>query len=106
MATDGINSSNLENVIDKGLEIAKNLSQLWLSYDCDNKRKLQTTMFPGGMVYSKKSDVVRTDRVNFLVAPILRLISFLEENKESYSIKNSSKSTWVVPPRIELGSKV
>ena len=51
-------SSNFEEVVEKGLSIAKNLSQLWLSADYVGKQKLQYLIFPGGILYSKKDSQV------------------------------------------------
>lgn len=106
LAIQNIDSSNLEKIIDKGLSIAEKLNTKWLSSDFDNKQKLQSLVFPEGIMYNKKKDSVRTLRVNSLFAPIPQLVSFLEGNGKRILTKNSSNSDLVVPPRIELGSKV
>ena len=80
-------SSNLEKIIDKGLKIAQNLSQLWRSGDFDTKQKLQRLLFPEGIVYNKENDSIRTIRVNTLFEPIPRLISDLERNKKATLLK-------------------
>jgi len=59
-------SSNLEKAIEKGLNIAENISQLWISSDYYEKQQLQYLVFPEGMLYNKKNDRVRTNRVNTL----------------------------------------
>ena len=101
-----IDSSNLEKIIDKGLSIAENISTVWASSDFDDKQQLQTLVFPEGIIYNKQKDSVRTTRVNSLFAPIPRLVSLLDKNEKNHSIKNGLKSHLVVPPRIELGSRV
>ena len=50
----GFSSSNLENAVKKGMEIAHNLSQLWLSADFTNKQQLQYLIYPEGILYSKE----------------------------------------------------
>jgi hypothetical protein len=47
-------SSNLENAIKKGLKIAQNIGQLWVSSDFDNKTKLQKLVFPEGIAYDRQ----------------------------------------------------
>ena len=59
-------SSNLEKVVEKGLALAQNLSGLWLSGSFDSKQKLQALVFPHGIVYSKKTGAVQTERINEL----------------------------------------
>lgn len=95
-------SSNLEKIIEKGLKISENLSQLWLSGDFDAKQKLQRLVFPDGIVYNKKNDSVRTIRVNTLFEPIPHLISDLEGNEKSHLVKDGLKSDLVARTRIEL----
>ncbi|MBY0346890.1 MAG: hypothetical protein GTN67_00095 [Hydrotalea flava] len=51
-------SSNLEKAIDKGLKIAKNISQMWITAKYLEKKKLQYLIFPDGMVYDKKNNTV------------------------------------------------
>jgi site-specific DNA recombinase len=59
-------SSNLE----KGLNISENISQLWISADYYEKQKLQYLLFPEGLLYDKKNDRVRTNRINTLFSEI------------------------------------
>lgn len=101
-----INSSNLHKIVDKGLVIAENLSELWSSADFDNKRKLQSLVFPQGIIYSKEKDTVRTERINSLFAEIPFLVSVLSGNENGQSIKTGQNSHWVVPTGIEPVSKV
>jgi hypothetical protein len=46
-------SSNLENSVQKGLDYAQNLSQMWVSFDYHEKQRLQYLVFPDGMIYDK-----------------------------------------------------
>lgn len=91
------NSSNFKKAVFKGVEMAANLSQFWLSSDYYNKQLLQYMLFPEGLLYSKKNDGVRTPRVNGLFQAIPLLSGISEENKNGHFIKNGQKSHWVVP---------
>jgi site-specific DNA recombinase len=106
LTTPHLDSSNLEKIINKGMSIAENLNTRWLSGSFDDKQKLQSLVFPEGILYNKKKDAVRTLRVNSLFAPIPQLVSFLNGNEKSHSVKNGSKSHLVVPTGIEPVSKV
>ncbi len=57
-------SSNLEKVVEKGLKIAENLHQSWVSADYLSKQKLQYLVFPDGMMYDKVNNRVLTSRIN------------------------------------------
>jgi hypothetical protein len=62
-------SSNLEKAIDKGLEIAANLSTACASGGCANKQKLQYLIFPDEILYNnKRNNTFRTTRVHSLFA--------------------------------------
>src|SRR5258708_38791190 len=87
--------------IEKRLEITENLSQLWLSRDFDDKRKMQSLIFPEGIVYSKKKDRVRTLRVSSLFVEIPDLVSDLSRNKNGQSEKTDQNSRWVEVTGIE-----
>ena len=74
-------SSNLEKAVEKGLNIAENISQLWISSDYYEKQQLQYLLFPEGMLYDKKNDRVRTKRVNTLFREIAVQARVLGETK-------------------------
>lgn len=75
-------SSNLNKALEKSLEIAQNLSQSWVLADYYDKQRLQYLIFPDGMLYDKKNDVVRTTRMNSIFRQIAVQGSLLEENKK------------------------
>lgn len=75
-------SSNLEKAIEKTLEIAQNLSQLWVAADFTTKQKLQYLIFPEGILYDKKTSTVRTTRVNELFRQIPLLTTVSEKKKK------------------------
>lgn len=101
-----INSSNLIQIVNKGLEIAGNLSETWALSRFDDKRKLQSLVFPEGILYNKQKDIVRTPRINSIFAPIPILSGILKNNKKGQLHKSDLNSHLVVPTGIEPVSKV
>ncbi len=81
-------SSNLERMVEKGLAIAQNVSGAWVSMRCDEKQRLQSLVFPEGILYSKEKGTVRTNRVNSLFAAIPYLTRVCDKNKKGNSKKN------------------
>jgi site-specific DNA recombinase len=59
--------SNPEKVINRALEICSNLSELWVSGGYDNKVQLQNMMFPEGILYDRRNDNYRTEKVNMIL---------------------------------------
>ena len=55
---------NLKKEFKKGLKIAENLHQSWVSADYLSKQKLQYLVFPDGMMYDKVNNRVLTSRIN------------------------------------------
>ena len=92
--------------MEKGLQYAQNLRQLWVSSDYSEKQRLQYLVFPKGMMYDKQKDAVLTTRVNTLFGEIALLSSGSDRNKKGNPLKDCLFGSHVVPPRIELGSKV
>ena len=101
LATNSFDSSNLNMIIEKGLRMAENLSQLWLSADFSAKQKLQYLVFPQGILYSKEKDTVRTEKVNSLFAGILPLKRIIGDNKKGNHEKDCLKSSSVPGTGIE-----
>jgi hypothetical protein len=63
------------------MNLAKNISQLWISSDYYEKQQLQYLVFQEGMLYDKKNDRVRTIRVNTLFREIAVQARVLGETK-------------------------
>ena len=80
--TNANSSSNLEKAIEKGLKIAENISQLWVSSDYYEKQQLQYLLFPDGLLYDKKNDTVRTNRNNTLFHEIAVNTRGLDKRKK------------------------
>ena len=87
--------SNLENVVNKCLTIAQNLSQSWVSADYETKQQLQKLVFPEGILYNKQKGAVRTPRVNSLFEAIPLLAGVSTGNKKADSVKNRLQSNKV-----------
>jgi site-specific DNA recombinase len=92
LSTSSFDSSNLNLILEKGLKIAQNLSQLWVSGDFRAKQKLQYLVFPRGILYNKEKDTVQTEKVNSLFAGIPLLTKVSEGNKKGNFEKNCLKS--------------
>ena len=94
-------SSNLERIVNRGVQIAKNIRQLWVSADFRNKQKLQYLIFPEGILYSKEKNRVRTEVVNSLFAEIPLLTRVLGGNEKGNLEKDCLKSNSVPGTGIE-----
>ena len=101
MANSRFDSSNLESIIDRGLKIAANASKLWHDKDYDDKQDLQKLIYPEGIIYNKKKDVVRTPRINSLFASIPHPSRDMDENKKGLSKINFAKSGLVAGAGLE-----
>ena len=97
-------SSNLEKAVEKGLNIAENISQLWISSDYYEKQQLQYLVFPEGMLYDKKNDTVRTHRINTLFREIALQSKVLDETKKDNPYLNCLFGSNVGMARFELAT--
>ena len=94
-------SSNLENAIKKGLKIAQNIGQLWVSSDFDNKTKLQKLVFPEGIAYDRQKNKFRTFRVNTIFSLIADVARVSEAKKIGQPLKVDRNSHLVARRGIE-----
>lgn len=106
MAKSLFDSSNLESVVKKVIDISCNPLQVWISSDYDDKQRLQYLIFPEGILYNKKERVVRTPRINSVFSCIIDAARISTKNKNGCISECSHNSHLVVPTRIELVSKV
>lgn len=58
--------SNAKDYINFGVEISRNLSEMWTFGSFENKSVIQKAVFPQGIYYSKKNDDYRTPEVGAL----------------------------------------
>ena len=77
-------SSNLDKFIDKFLEMLPDLANLWDSGTLKAREKLQHLVFPEGIFYDRKSDEVRTVRVNTLFELTRRISDIYEAMKKGH----------------------
>ncbi|MCW3073174.1 MAG: hypothetical protein JWP69_243 [Flaviaesturariibacter sp.] len=105
IAKSGFESSNLEMAVEKMLSLAQNLSVLWASSSFVEKQRLQSLVFPEGILYNSKIRAVRTTCVNELFACIPPLIRDTGEKKKGDLVKNRPFPDLVASPRIERGPR-
>ena len=87
--------------ISKALDRSLNLSDSWRSSQLPEKLRLQTLMFPDGIGYDRKTDRVRTLRVNALFAPIPLLKALPASNKKGANALLAANSPLVPPSGLE-----
>jgi site-specific DNA recombinase len=81
-----ITSSNLQIAIDKALKMSSNLTELWVSGDLPQKKKIQNLVFPSGIGYDKLKGKVRTHRINSIFSAIPLLSRDLAKIKSGESV--------------------
>ena len=101
-----LKKSNLTKYINKYLDIACNLTTLWTNGNYEMKQKLQFMLFPEGILYNKKKDNCRTLRLNAVFTLLGTFTAAYEDEKNREESFFDNLPISVVPPRIELGSKV
>ena len=88
-------SSNLESYINKSLKLFQNLNEIWSSACYIEKQKMQKVLFPGGIEYDRKNDVVRTIEVNMFMA-----------TTASFSGDLTNKKSEQIQPDVDLSALV
>ncbi len=73
--------SNLEDHMEQILSLASKLTPLWGLQDYEGQQKLQFLVFPEGMLYNRKNDECRTERVNTIFSTSAALARISGENK-------------------------
>ena len=94
-------SSNLEIAVKKGLKIAQNIGQVWVSSDFDNKTKIQKLVFPEGIAYDRQKNEFRTFRVNTIFSLIADVARVSEQKKIGQPLKVNRNSRLVARRGIE-----
>ena len=95
------NTSCLPQMLDKSVQIAANLAEMWLSGDYAERKIFQDILFPEGIVYDKKNDSFRASRVNEVMLLIRDISNFLGTKKGDHSLENFAMSPSVVRTGIE-----
>jgi hypothetical protein len=89
-------------MMDKSVKTAANLAELWLSGDYMERKLLQDILFPEGVVYDKKNDLLRASRVNAVMSLIRDISDFLDNKKGDDSSENFAMSPVVVPAAVSV----
>lgn len=75
-------SSNLEKCIELVMKFCRNPLEWWERATIGHRMIFQNMLFPNGISYDRKNDIVRTQNVNCFFQPIPALISSLSGNKK------------------------
>ena len=90
--------------IETSCNLIKNMDQAYQNATLDLRHLIIGSIFPGKLIFEENK--YRTNRLNEVVSLLCLGDSDLQENKKGHPVKNHKVSSLVVPPRIELGSKV
>ena len=74
--------SNLKKSIEEGIAFSTKLATVWTSSPVSIKEKLQKLLFPEGIIYSKKNEAFRTEKVNSFFALIANAAKDTGEKKK------------------------
>ena len=92
---------NLSDYVNSGLEIKDNMLKLWQLGNLSQKKRVQTMIFPDGLVYDKKNDDIEPLSKNeFLFIFDLKSVGY--EEKEKGQTLNFEDLSSVAPPSIEM----
>ncbi|GAA4740318.1 hypothetical protein GCM10023229_19520 [Flavisolibacter ginsenosidimutans] len=99
-------TSNLERLVKRSTDYLMELPSVWTSSDYKEKQKLQFSIFPKGIHYSKKTSQPRTVKMNSIFTLIARQKGLVEERETGTSELIFKNSGLVAPTGIEPVSKV
>lgn len=94
--------SNLENCIEKAMDLSSKLASEWDSAGYAYKQRIQNIIFPKGITYNKRNDECRTPGINWVFALIARLRQDFLNEKIGIPELNLSYADLVAGSRIEL----
>ena len=83
--------SNLDGDVNEVLAMCCKLDSLWKESSLEMSQKLQTLLFPEGILWDKEKDDYRTFNENEALAVIARVSSSYENKKEDFPEEKSSK---------------
>jgi site-specific DNA recombinase len=95
MATSNKRVSNLDKVLNKAIEYSTKLNTLWACGDYHQKQQLPFLVFPDWILYNRKKDECRTERVNSIFSYIAQLAKVIGNKKSEHKEENFSVSTFV-----------
>jgi site-specific DNA recombinase len=74
--------SNLKKSIEESMAFSSMLATVWTSSPVSTKEKLQKLVFPQGIIYSKRYEAFRTEKVNFFLLQLQMQQRIQEERKK------------------------
>ena len=78
----GGSAQNLSDYVNSGLEIKDNMLKLWQLGNLPQKKRVQTMIFPDGLVYDKKNDDIEPLSKNeFMFVFDLKSVGYEEKEK-------------------------
>jgi site-specific DNA recombinase len=89
--------SNLEKCLKFVVNFCVKPNEYWQKAEIGERTILQNIIFPNGIIYDRKNDTVRTNRVNSMFAPIPELLRSLRGNKKGETIEFDDFSFLVTP---------
>ena len=95
LSQSSISSSNLKKAINAALNLGTNISKIWTSGDLQQKKRIQSLVFPSGIGYDKQNDAVRTLKINSLFSLISIAQRELLKTKNGKSIQMNQFSDLV-----------
>lgn len=97
----GSKISNQENLIEKCVNISKNLSKYWGKCEIETKLRIQELVFPSGLLIDAKKRQYLTKEINSIFAKIPYLSKDTEGQKKDSLRKNPNESLMVAGARLE-----
>ncbi len=97
--------SNLEDGVNKVMELCANLPKMWGLLPYKDKQIFQNLIFPEGFTYSKKTGECRTKKINSVFLYIAQLMRDVAKIKMGESKIIFDIPHLVVPPGIEPGTQ-
>ena len=84
--------SNPEEVINQAIALSSNLAMVWRSSNTGAKEKLQTLVFPDGIIYDRQNEAFRTPKVNYIFNRIAQQVGNTVTNEKGtdYHFDNQS----------------
>jgi site-specific DNA recombinase len=93
--------SNRKNFIELGLKLGVNLCESWEKGDFQEKRRVQTMVFPEGLIFDREKQGYRTARVNTFFSLTALFSARLTEIKKGKISDKTNFSLSVVHRGIE-----
>ncbi len=98
--------SNLADGVKKVMELCGNLSKMWHLLPYKDKQIFQNLLFPDGILYSKKTGLCRTTKINSVFLYVAQLVRDVAKIKMGDTKLIFDIPHWVAPAGIEPASKV